>query len=121
MRLLITRRRQGTVYAGFWEFPGGKVEPGETVEECVIRELREEVGASATVFGVLSEVSHVYPHAAVQLLPRLCRLEPGSAEPSPIQVAEVKWVEPGELGLHQFPEANAQIVSELMERLSAGR
>ncbi|MFG0275533.1 MAG: (deoxy)nucleoside triphosphate pyrophosphohydrolase, partial [Phycisphaerales bacterium] len=104
IEVLISRRREGSVYAGWWEIPGGKIDPGETPEHGVLRELREEVGIEAEVTGALEAVEHAYDHARVRLHPRLCRLAPGSPEPRPIEVAECRWIPLGELGKYRFPE-----------------
>lgn len=118
--ILITRRKSDTVYPGYWEFPGGKSEPGEKIEDCVLRELLEEVGVTAEVFGVLSDVIHVYPHATVRLHPRLCRLAASSSAPRNLHVADHRWVQPEDLGAYTFPEANEAIVSELLGAISRG-
>ncbi|MBL8746073.1 MAG: (deoxy)nucleoside triphosphate pyrophosphohydrolase [Phycisphaerae bacterium] len=120
MCVLITQRKAGGLYPGYWEFPGGKVDQGETVDSCVIRELNEEVGISAIVFGFLSDVEYAYPHGKVRLHPRLCRMADGSAEPRDLHVAAHRWVRPEELSSYRFPEANESIVRELLDALSRG-
>jgi mutator protein MutT len=101
------------VYGGYWEFPGGKCADGESPEACVVRELAEEVGVAAEVFGLLSGVIHTYPHGTVRLHPRLCRLTAGSGPPRNLQVAEHRWVSIEGLGAFRFPEANEAILREL--------
>lgn len=119
--ILITRRRADTVFPGSWELPGGKLEPGESPEDGVVRELREEVGVEAEVTGVLPVVEHVYPHAHVRLHPRLCRLRPGSPEPRALHVAEWLWCAADALDGHEFPPANDAIMRALHERLGSPR
>ncbi len=120
LAVLITQRKSDAVYPGYWEFPGGKANPGEKTEDCVVRELREEVGIIAEMFGVLSDITHIYPHGTVRLQPRLCRLAPGSPEPRNLHVADHRWVRPEELASYRFPEANAGIVRELLDAISRG-
>lgn len=117
IEVLISRRREGAVYAGWWEIPGGKIDPGESPEEAVERELFEEVGARVEVTGRLPSVDHTYPHARVRLHPRLCALAPHSPEPRAIEVDEVRWIDLGELGAYRFPEANDAVVAALRVRL----
>lgn len=120
LHVLITRRKPDTVYGGYWEFPGGKMDMGEDAASCVARELREEIGIEAEVFGVLSDAMHTYPHATVRLHPRLCRLTPDSPEPRNLHVAEHRWVRPAELAGFKFPGANGAIVLELLEAINRG-
>ncbi len=112
-RVLMTRRRGESVYGGWWEFPGGKVEPGESVDACVARELEEEIGVRVEVLGPLpgfGRVVHEYEHALVHLEPRVCRLLPDSPRPADLLVAEHKWCSAEDLGaLHILP-ANGGIV-----------
>ena len=117
IEVLISRRLQQTVYAGWWEIPGGKIDPGESPDEAVVRELREEVGVEIEVTGALPEVEHRYDHAHVRLHPRLCRLLHGSPEPTPIEVAEVRWIALDALGDIRFPEANDAVVAALRARM----
>lgn len=110
-RLLITRRRKGTVYAGYWEFPGGKVEPGESIEACLVREFEEEVGLVIRVERALERIEHDYAHGRVRLHPFYCRLIRGQVRN--LEVAEHRWVDVQELGDFTFPEANLAIVQRL--------
>lgn len=120
LQVLLTRRREGTVYAGYWEFPGGKVARGEGIDACVQRELSEEAGISAEVIGSLGDITHEYPHGVVRLHPRLCRLARGSPEPTNLQVAEHRWAGLDELASFRFPEANEEIVRQLVVSAGSG-
>lgn len=111
--VLIARRRAGTVYAGYWEFPGGKVEAGETIEACVVREIREELGLTVTVDEKLLVVEHDYPHGQVRLHVMRCRWVAGKAENH--EVAEHRWVPIGLLGEYRFPEANDVILEQIRQ------
>jgi len=116
--VLISRRLAGSVLAGWWELPGGKIDPGETPDDCAIRELREEVGVAAEVLDALPVVEHTYAHGRVRLHPRLCRLTAGSPEPRAIEVAEVRWIRVGDLGAYRFPAGNDAVVAAMRDRLA---
>lgn len=67
-RVLVTRRAPGQKLAGLWEFPGGKLEPGETVQDCIVRELAEELGVASLAGEVLARNLHTYPGGAIELV-----------------------------------------------------
>jgi len=110
-RLLITQRHAKSHLGGLWEFPGGKREPGETFEQCLIREIREELGVEISVGELFEDISHTYPEKSVRLKFFICRLLSG--EPQPLDCAAVKWVEKSELATHAFPAADAQLLEKL--------
>jgi 8-oxo-dGTP diphosphatase len=110
-QILIDRRRNTGDMAGLWEFPGGKIERCETVEECIQREILEELGIEIEVIEPLMEIEHTYPNFRVTLFVYLCHLISG--EPQPIECDEVRWVNVTELDRYTFPEANLQIIQEL--------
>jgi len=114
--VLICRRPDGVPFAGYWEFPGGKREPDETLEQCVVRELREEVGATVVAESALTPIDHDYPHARVRLHAFVCRLIDG--EPRPIECSACRWVHVLELRTVQFPPANEALVEEIIARLA---
>ena len=116
LRILITRRPANTVYGGYWELPGGKVDPDETPQEATVRELKEELGILVKPTQPLQAVSHVYPHAHVLLHPFICQWLAGKIEHLAVQ--EHRWVLPGELKNYPFPEANLPIIVQLMEFLA---
>jgi len=111
-RFLIRERPPGTVYAGYWEFPGGKVEPGETPEQATVRECREETGLDVVASRLRAEVEHVYPHGRVKLHFFDCRPAEPSAEPDPEHGC--RWVPALELAGYRFPEANEEILRQLL-------
>jgi 8-oxo-dGTP diphosphatase len=110
-KVLITRRRDDVHLGGLWEFPGGKREPDETFEQCLVRELREELGVEISVGGLFEEVVHAYPEKTVRLKFFICRLVRG--EPQPLDCAEVKWAGKSELDGHDFPAADARLLDKL--------
>jgi len=110
-KLLITQRHAHSHLGGLWEFPGGKREPGETFEQCLVREIREELGVEISVGELFEEIVHDYPEKSVRLKFFICRLLSG--EPQPLDCAAVKWVEKSELATHAFPAADAQLLAKL--------
>lgn len=110
-KLLITQRRAGTHLGGLWEFPGGKRESQETFEQCLIRELREELGVTVAVGELFESVLHTYPERRVALKFFLCQLIQG--EPQPLECAAVQWVSRTELNNYAFPAADAQLLTRL--------
>jgi len=110
-RLLITQRPPGSHLAGLWEFPGGKLEAGETFEAALVRELREELGIEVEVGREFCRVQHAYPERVVRLRFLVCRIASGI--PTPIGCSAVSWVGPDELGRFEFPEADRQLLEQL--------
>ncbi|MFZ1074712.1 MAG: 8-oxo-dGTP diphosphatase MutT [Verrucomicrobiia bacterium] len=110
-KLLITRRRADVHLAGLWEFPGGKREPDESFEQCLVRELREELGVEISVGGLFEEVVHAYPEKTVRLRFSICSLKSG--EPEPLDCAALKWVDKSELDEYAFPSADARLLDKL--------
>ncbi|MFG0291971.1 MAG: (deoxy)nucleoside triphosphate pyrophosphohydrolase [Phycisphaerales bacterium JB050] len=112
-RVLITRRPADTVYAGYWEFPGGKVEPGESPEDCAAREVHEEVGLVVKPSHRLAVVEHTYEHGRVRLNAWVCREVEAGGVARPIEVADCRWCTLDEIPWDEFLPANGAIVREL--------
>ena len=110
-RVLITQRRAQDHLGGFWEFPGGKREPDETFEDCLSRELREELGIQVEVGELFDQITHAYPDKTVHLKFFACRWL--AHEPQIIGCAAVAWVELNELARYAFPAADARLLSRL--------
>lgn len=113
-RYLIARRNPGVHLAGFWEFPGGKCEPGETLEACLRRELFEELGICIDMPVPFQVIRHEYEEKTVQLHFFHCRIETGQA--TAIDCAEIRWVWPHELGNFEFPPADRPIIEALRQQ-----
>ena len=109
-RFLLTRRLRGTHLEGLWEFPGGKCEPGETHEACLARELREELGVSATIGAELLVTEHAYAERTVRLHFRHCTID---GEPQALIGQQMQWVTRESLGAIEFPEADRELVEML--------
>jgi len=114
-KILITKRQEGAHLGGLWEFPGGKREAGETFEQCLARELQEELGINVTVGALFESITHDYPEKTVHLKFFVCRLEAG--EPRPIGCAALKWVAKSEMKDCDFPAADARLLEELQQNL----
>lgn len=109
-RYLITRREKGQL-EGLWEFPGGKLRAGETLPECLQRELREELGIEVTVGEKLETVTWRYPDRVVVLHFFRCRLSGGEVAPREGQA--MAWVTRDELERYPFPPADASLITRL--------
>ncbi len=110
-KILITERPEGTHLEGLWEFPGGKKENNENLEECVTREIREELGIQINPDKLLLSVTHEYESKIVELYAFLCSLVNGS--PAPLEGQKMRWVDPEELSLYQFPPPDQKIIEIL--------
>lgn len=112
-QILIDRRRAEGLLGGLWEFPGGKIEQGETVEECIKREIKEELGIEIEVGDRLITIDHAYSHFRVTLTVHHCRYLTGI--PQPIECDEIRWVTLAEIDQFPFPKANTQIIAALRQ------
>jgi 8-oxo-dGTP diphosphatase len=110
-KFLITRRLKTSHLGHCWEFPGGKIEPGESVEACLIRECQEEIGVLVKPLKKLQELKHTYPEMKVHLHFWLCEIVSGL--PQPLECADCRWVKPEELKQFEFPEADRKLIEVL--------
>jgi mutator protein MutT len=111
-RILLARRRPDSHLPGRWEFPGGKVEAGESFTDALRRELREELGIEVAVLDEFHAVTHHYPEKTVELRFFNCIIVAG--EPREIDVAEFRWVNSSDLLSYDFPEADLELVERLV-------
>lgn len=108
---LISRRKEEDSFGGFWELPGGKKEVGESLEQCVIRELKEELDIEVYIRKFFKIVTYHYPVRSVRLNIYLCGVKSG--EPKAIECSEFAWVKPQDLKTYQFPEADQSLIKEV--------
>jgi 8-oxo-dGTP diphosphatase len=112
-RILITRRRAGAHLGGLWEFPGGKAESGESLEQALRREIREELGVDISVEAPIDTVTWQYPDKRVSIAFFRCVAH---EEPRPLEGQEMLWASRGDLGSYEFPPADAELIARLTRR-----
>ncbi len=108
-KILISRRDESAHQGGLWEFPGGKVEPGETVEQTLVRELKEELDIAVNTAKPLIKINYSYPDMTVLL--DVWSVENFSGSAKPCEGQPLKWVSAYELTEHRFPAANQPIIN----------
>lgn len=113
-KYLVSQRPEGSILGQCWEFPGGKREPGETIEECVAREIREELGIQVKVGKLWRVVDRTFPERTVRLHFFLCAIESGT--PRAIACQHFRWILPGEYTNYEFPPADLDIIQELARK-----
>jgi mutator protein MutT len=114
-KLLVTRRLEGTHLSGYWEFPGGKCEPGEAHESCLEREILEELNVAAEIGEEILITEHAYASRTVRLHFRWCRI---TGEPTAVLGQAMRWITRDELGELQFPEADRELIDLLLKSTS---
>jgi 8-oxo-dGTP diphosphatase len=110
-RILITQRLPDDTLGGYWEFPGGKVDPGEELRAALARELREELALETEIGAEIHHIVHAYPDRDVRLFFYEARILSG--EPQKIEVADLRWVTLDEIGEYQFPDADRPLLEQL--------
>lgn len=120
-RVLLTQRKAGTHLAGAWEFPGGKVEPGEDPREALRRELTEELGIEAIAGEILDVTFHRYEDAGKAVLLLFFEATRGAASPEPraVDVAAFKWAGTEDLDPARFPAADVAVLKKVRLRLAS--
>jgi 8-oxo-dGTP diphosphatase len=117
-RFLVTRRQAGVHLEGYWEFPGGKCDRGESLEGCLARELREELAVESRVGAEVFAVTHHYPERSVQLHFFQCDIV---GEPSPQLGQEMRWTTRAELAELAFPPADEELIRTLVSASAKSR
>jgi 8-oxo-dGTP diphosphatase len=112
-RFLLTRRVKGTHLAGAWEFPGGKCEPGESLEACLAREMMEELAVQCVVGPSILVTRHAYPERTVELHFFAVTI---SGDPVPQLGQAMRWATRADLGTLPFPEADRELIQLLIAR-----
>ena len=114
-KLLIDQRPESSSMGGMWEFPGGKKKSGESINETIEREIKEEMGIVIELGARLLSFEHSYSHKKIHFTVHICELKSG--EPQPLASQKLLWVSPEKLIDFPFPAANNKIISELFKHL----
>ena len=114
---LVTRRQEGVHLEGYWEFPGGKCDPGETLTACLVRELREELDVEAHAGSELFTTTHTYPDQTVELHFLRCDVR---GEPTPRVGQRMLWARREELAQLPFPAADVELIRILTREAPEG-
>lgn len=109
--ILVAQRRNEDMLGGLWEFPGGKLEPGETIEECIARELKEELGINIHVGDFIIIVKHAYSHFTMEMHTYFAKIESG--RPRPIQCQGFQWLDVSNLRKVPYSKADLHVIAEL--------
>jgi 8-oxo-dGTP diphosphatase len=112
--LLLARRPEHKHLPLKWEFPGGKVEPGEDPTAAIIREIREELGCDITIVRDLPSFLHDYGTVVIEMIPFVCRLLSGSAEPHPHEHVAITWSRPGDLAGFDLAAADLPVIKSYL-------
>lgn len=112
-QFLITRRHQHSHLGHLWEFPGGKIEAGESPEKCAIRECQEELGIQVEPMELITELIHHYRERSVHLYFMACRWVSG--KPQALDCADWVWASPEEFKNYEFPDADREVVDQYIQ------
>ncbi len=118
-RILIARRKKGAHLAGFWEFPGGKPEVGESDEAALCREVKEETGLEIRIGELFNEITWPYPEKTVHLKFYLAYPKNDPNLVKPLESTTVEWLHYSELSSREFPPANLEVLGKLMNEMAA--
>ncbi len=114
-RILIGQRPEGKALAGLWEFPGGKQEVGETIEQCIMREIKEELNVSCNVGDFLLSVSKEYEHGDFKLMVYAAKIKDVENLQAKVH-QQLQWVYSRDMAKYEFPAADAEIIKFLQEK-----
>jgi len=112
-KILISKRHSNMMLGGLWEFPGGKIKEHETPENCVKREIKEELDIRVSVGNKIQTIKHAYTHFTIELTAYHCQYERG--EPKNVDCADFKWINKNEIRSLPFPKANHKIFNKIPE------
>jgi len=115
-RVLVAQRPPDKLMPLKWEFPGGKVEPGEDPAAAIVREIREELGCAVTVTGALTPFVHDYRTVVITMIPFVCTLPPGSPAPHAHEHVALAWATLAELRAYDLAAADWPVVDALVSR-----
>jgi len=107
-KILAVKRAHGMHLAGKWEFPGGKIEPGENAEECILREISEELEIRIEVIKRLQSVEHQYTDKSIQLIPFLCKVQSGQIRLT--EHEEYMWISNTNMHILDWAEADMKLI-----------
>jgi len=114
VELLIVQRKKGSFRGLKWEFPGGKLDYGETVEDCIKRELKEELNITVEFAGVRGVNSHIYGDSGMHVVVILCECRIVSGAPTTVECNDLRWVGIADLTEYEFVEADRPFVASLL-------
>jgi 8-oxo-dGTP diphosphatase len=117
--LLLARRPADKHLPLKWEFPGGKVEPGEAPAAAIVREIREELGCDVTITRALPRFLHDYGAVVIEMIPYVCTLAAGSPEPHPHEHVALAWAAPGELPGYDLAPADVPVIGDYLHSQGA--
>ncbi|OYW75091.1 MAG: hypothetical protein B7Z37_14815 [Verrucomicrobia bacterium 12-59-8] len=113
-RILLAQRPPDKKLGGLWEFPGGKVEAGESAEAALHRELQEELGCTVRITQTIQPLVHAYAWGSIELIPFVCALTAESAEPHPHEHTALVWVERTQLRSYDLAPADVPLLTSLV-------
>ncbi|MFP4469039.1 MAG: (deoxy)nucleoside triphosphate pyrophosphohydrolase [Bacteroidales bacterium] len=111
-KILATLRARGMHLEGHWEFPGGKIETGETAEACISREILEELNIRIRVIRSMQPVEHHYPNKAIRLIPFVCEIVSGKIQLA--EHSEFRWLDENEIHEMNWAAADRKVVEGLI-------
>ena len=114
--VLVQQRTGPPALAGLWEFPGGKIELGETTQTALKREILEELGAQIIIQRALNVVNHSYPDFKIALYPFICQIT-GSKAPTPIEHSQIRWINHTDTHLLDWSEADITVLENYQQQL----
>ena len=109
--ILITKRHSSAMLGGLWEFPGGKLQNNETHQNCIQREINEELGVNVTIFNKIKTIKHAYSHFKITLTAYHCQYESG--ELRTLGCADFRWISPEDISSLPFPKANHKLFNKI--------